>query len=963
MLRTPCFSLLESILIVLCTAAACALGSARSGAAQTIDESGHPDSMLVYAADLEVHPEQYARADQILVFGMESDRNIGRFRVSKGVHRFCLEGGAGFFTQIVLLTDRGSAWPVTEAGAGCVRAKLPAGIISVLLQHGDGVRPDARATATVRVDPPFRAAASATPLVDAKNSPVGGYWLIQDDSVNARGSLGLAVHANFLFPNSPDPSVSLRGYGNNDGSIDRNFLVRFPSTDGTLTTVLPTSQDLDSQLYWTVVYSVLPPLATVDDDAYVAKFTAGPPPGVQIQDLGGYEFLAKTSSPVYGTYNLYSNPCDGCTILSRVDSGDTFQVLFRYYPDGTTVGDLRPGEVALYDRCNFRGQAVVLVPSLGPGQVSPPLDLRLLTSSYLPLNGTLKSFRVSKGTGIYWGEDVNHLQGGTLQNNSCASQSPQGNLFVEPESNVFTVALSVLPKACTGCDFSNLPLKGTSGPINLRGWDLTGARFAGVDLNNVDFSGATLTDAKFTNSSLNYVRFSGAQGAAGSIDLSGALLYKDTFSPTGLGQFVFNNAHLCGTSLHGAGPNQRLDLTIGSLTNALVQMGGDCATDPSGNPTDLSYSIFNLDVAALAERGLNWGSVNLTGARVLSPSGTVLSSANSQLMLGNVQLTGTALNGVVLDYAQGLANKDLTGIQLDGASLQHVNFKDARLYSASLQNSNLAGVNLNGAYLTNTPGQPTSAAARLDGAYLFNANLSQATLSGATFLYASFYGQSDAAANGCPVSGDFTPCATAAGATMDDANFGNAYLYGIDFSTSTAQGINFGGAYLAGANFLGARILTSITNPTSFDGASLEGANLSFAILPPSVSFSGSLFDFETNGNVITFVLDGHHTAFAGFWGTPGSPVCATMGYEQASVVPPTGSATVCPDGSSYDSGCGLGGDLPWKSNADLPANYTFDFASTFYSAAATPACNADSHWDHGPGSTLRPERAAGEIQ
>ena len=948
--RIPRFPFSKSIFAVLCAASACALGDARPSAAQTVDESGRPDSMLVYAADLEVYPERYARADQILVFGMDSDRNIGRFRLKEGIHRFCLEGGAGYFTGIVLKTDRGAAWPSTPEGKGCLRAELPAGIISVVLQHGDRARPDSGVTATVRVDPPFQALNTPlnTPLTDAKNSPIGGYWLIQDTALNARGTLGRALRYDAF-----DQAVSLTPISQ---ALDQSFLFGFPPADGSYrSATLPAPETEFALAEGQQIFLVMCP----HEDCFPAGTVYGsPPPKLQLRDLGNYLFELDGK---IGEYDYGFHAVDN--ILFGVGTeGEAFQVLFRYYEDGSKVGDLRPGEVAVYEQCDFLGRAAVLVPSLGPGQVSPPFDLRSLTSSWWSLNGTLRSVRLGKGAGVYWGADPEHLGGGLIKDNACLSRSPENNLYVEPESNVFTVAHSVLPRACTQCDFSGLPLQSSTEPIDFDLWDLTGARFVGVDMKNVQFTGATLTGAKFTGSMLSHVYFNFVQAAAGSVDLSGTLLYKDGFTPTGRDAFSFSNARFCGVSLNGAGPSQTLDLTTGAFNNALVQLGGDCDTDADGFAVDLSYSTFNLDVPALAERGRDWGAVNLTGATVNSPAGTVLSSQQTPLLLGKARLAGVSMNGVVLDYAQGLTNKDLTGVSFKGSTLRHTVFKGARLYSARLQDSNLEAADLSSAYLTPKP-LVMSAGAQLKGAYLFNANLTNAQLSGADFTNASFYGGLDTESDGCTVYDDGTTenCATAAGAIIDDTTFSGAYLYGVDFSNSTGQGVNFSNAYLVGSNFTNASFNDSSSEHTTFYGAFLQGADFSSTTFGAATSFLSAYFDFSANGNTLTYPLP-NHTAFAGYWGSTKEPVCVAMIYSQPSQVPSLAGGSACPDGTPVAGSCGnpLDTHSHWNSNAPLGSDYTYASTATYY-PAATPACTSDPQWNYGPGQTQRPEKTTGE--
>ena len=117
---TLCSALLRWFSSLSCGASLCLLGTAHAGVGKTIDETGHPDSMLVDATDLETHPELATSADQILVFRMQSEKDEGRFLLKAGTHRFCLEGGAG----LTLLDDRGAAWPPSPVGEGCVKASL-----------------------------------------------------------------------------------------------------------------------------------------------------------------------------------------------------------------------------------------------------------------------------------------------------------------------------------------------------------------------------------------------------------------------------------------------------------------------------------------------------------------------------------------------------------------------------------------------------------------------------------------------------------------------------------------------------------------------------------------------------------------------------------------------------------------------------------------------------------------------
>ena len=263
---------------------------------------------------------------------------------------------------------------------------------------------------------------------------------------------------------------------------------------------------------------------------------------------------------------------------------------------------------------------------------------------------------------------------------------------------------------------------------------------------------------------------------------------------------------------------------------------------------------------------------------------------------------------------------------------------------------------MGGALLTAAPSGSVGAAS-LNGAFLRNVNLSQARLSGANFGNANFYSQAAVGTSLCtPGQDGFTQgCATASYAVMDDTNFSNAYLFGVDFTNTTGQGVNFSGAVLVGANFNAATVAPdSIGTSSSFSGALLQGANLASLTLTGKVSFSDAYVDFTAGGNTINLVLSGNHTGFAGYWGQPGESVCAQMLYSGPTVVPATNANTTCPDTTEYSSGCGGPTTSPntantnWKSKVDITAFASYLSNSTFTPAPANSGpqiCMFDPYW------------------
>jgi hypothetical protein len=262
---------------------------------------------------------------------------------------------------------------------------------------------------------------------------------------------------------------------------------------------------------------------------------------------------------------------------------------------------------------------------------------------------------------------------------------------------------------------------------------------------------------------------------------------------------------------------------------------------------------------------------------------------------------------------------------------------------------------MGGAILTAAASRSVGAAS-LNGAFLRNVNLSQARLSGANFANANFYSQGAVGAALCTPGPDgFTQgCATASSAVMDDTNFSNAYLFGVDFTNTTGEGTNFSGAVLVGANFNAATVAPdSIGTSSSFSGALLEGANMAALTLTGGVSFSDAYVDFTAGGNTINMILSGEHTGFAGYWGKPGESVCAQMAYPGPTTVPTTNASTTCPDTFRYSNGCGGASaageaNTNWESKVDITAFASYESSSTFTPAPANSGpqiCTFDPSW------------------
>jgi uncharacterized protein YjbI with pentapeptide repeats len=162
---------------------------------------------------------------------------------------------------------------------------------------------------------------------------------------------------------------------------------------------------------------------------------------------------------------------------------------------------------------------------------------------------------------------------------------------------------------------------------------------------------------------------------------------------------------------------------------------------------------------------------------------------------------------------------------LVGFDFHHANLKPGTSQT-NLSGAVLTGCNFSGADCTRAifagatlGGGPDRLAAVFAKAYLFNADFTDAQLSGVNFAGAYLYGGS----------------ASVSGATMPGVNFAGAYLTSLDLSN--VRGKNLAGAVFDGACLLNCNLTGTIVVPDvhgkggSFVSACLQGADLSGANL------------------------------------------------------------------------------------------------------------------------------------
>jgi uncharacterized protein YjbI with pentapeptide repeats len=933
-----------------------------SGRAQANGQAAGLLPRVVLGEQFNQDPQLVAEPQQAILVTSDSLDPSGRFRLAAGLHRFCFNAAGRFFAGIAVEDALQRPVKTIAEQAGCVTATLPAGVYTVRLSHGENAIPDHPEVAEVRADPPLPALPTLGDPTDDDGEfgkPKAGYWAIQDNKFLKPGSLtGNRWHT---LPPAPDSVVTI----DSSQKFDRFSLFELPvfTEKSGLTVPIPF---LDAPLgtFWNLrnTFSVptSPYLFYVDDEPNCSVDCGYPGFGNIGFDLFNYRFTFSEYSYLTDNGNglvAQSVEKDGPLVLSLAvgatpspNTSDVFQVLFRFFPDGTQIGALQNTEAALYQGCNYTGAAAIFIPLYPlPSELNghyPAYDLTAMSSDDTHLDGSARSIRLGNGVGVSWVDDgTTHV---IINDNQCLGQSPTGHEFrVDPILAYLVNNKEQLHDSCKNCKLVGaqfvFPIGASA--ANFAGWNYTGADLSDATLTNVNLSGASLTNAKFDGAILTNVDLSGAT-AAGPVDFSNTTLNGVKFNHASLKDFNFEGATFCNVDFSGSDSSHLADLTAANFSGVNWLTSSGCLNNLSN--TDLTP-------AQLAPQ--LWNDVNLNAAVFVDLQNYPLSSEQNPLDLSGIKLAGFSLEHAILDYAQGLSGADLTRTILNFASLQHVNLNGAKLYGAQLANANLDGANLRGVFLTKPP-EGDFAAANLQGAFLRNVNLSQARISGANFSNASFYGLTPAGLSTCPVdpnTGFTVGCATAAGATMDATNFTNAYLYGVDFTEATAQGAQFGNAYLSGANFTGATLSVSTSGAdTAFSGAFLQGANLGSVTLLNGLSLANAYVDFRPNGNALTLPISGLHTTFAGYWNTAGQPVCAQMIYSSPSILPTNNASITCPNGSQYPGGCGPlapdGSNLNWESPVDISSLATYMYNATYTQAplSGDQICMPDVKWNFG---------------
>ena len=296
--------------------------------------------------------------------------------------------------------------------------------------------------------------------------------------------------------------------------------------------------------------------------------------------------------------------------------------------------------------------------------------------------------------------------------------------------------------------------------------------------------------------------------------------------------------------------------------------------------TDLTDTV--LDGATFA--GNDISTVIWAGVTAINTSfrGCVARGARVGPASGTVDWSGADLTDA--DFA----SSDLSGVNLSGAQLGGCSLVGARLVQTTLTRAVLGGV-------------AGHAATDLSYAYLENVSFGMANCFGVSFASATVYG---ALTN------------LTASTTLEQADFTNSYLEGINLSGATLRGSKFDNACMIGVNLTNADLAptSQLSTPTSLTGACLHGTRFAHAELE-AVDLTNATMSFE-QGHVPVRYCD-----------ASGGPPPKMSGYAPVNFQPTTGldattlrDTTVCPNGARFATNKRLGHDLRTMLSATDPA-------------------------------------------
>ena len=356
-------------------------------------------------------------------------------------------------------------------------------------------------------------------------------------------------------------------------------------------------------------------------------------------------FYTEPCSPLYGAENGYLY----FSLFSSTATADMFALVetFRFYKDGTQIkrDQLRAGEVALYEKEDYTGVAVVLSDSFARTTLIPLTQIASVAFGHFT-DTTVQFFSGSNFS------DLIRTVGVNMPGNLNLEGSSVGAIKIFDSKKIL-----VSSKKCPNCNLAGVDLSN----LNLDGADLSSADLVGASLHDASLKGSDMSNASFAGANLTNVNLSGAS-------LYNAFLNGNTDQELGaaiLTGSYLKNANLAGANLGGT------DFSNASFYSGAYNAGG-CAQDPD-NPG------FTKNCASA--HGANMDAAKLTGAYLVGTdfSGTTATAAD----FSNAVLSGATFKDAKLEWNSSTSARThfggafIGGTDFTNATVSGVNFENA----------------------------------------------------------------------------------------------------------------------------------------------------------------------------------------------------------------------------------------------------------------------------------------------
>jgi uncharacterized protein YjbI with pentapeptide repeats len=659
---------------------------------------------VLYERDFVADPALAALSKDVVLFDLEPSprgqptrTQLARYDLDAGTHTICLDADDPFLTEVVLEDGHGKKLlrlhrPHGPKGEGkgrpkprkpeCAQVTLAAGTYTLRVTHDGGSIAGAHRVA-------FAQPTSASPsLLDETGILVGGFWALRPDPhLDPLRRLG-RVHApppDQSVPGTPFTAIRPLLADFTARQIDDAGLFNFANpNDPTVGTTKPIALNLgklDASGFWT---------GFADDGPTKSQAFFKDVP-LAVTGLGGYrvQLDVERQDGKAANFFLLSTTFSATTLALNYDRPQpdpppaAVDVLFRFYPDGTQVGTLQEGEIALFQQCDYQGKAAVFAldaPSLGE-----------LASAVTTLDKTAASVKLGNNTAVFLNSGPVYT--GTRQlvtaDTPCLATTPIGvnntsSILIRPIAPLILLS----SRKCEDC--------------LLEGLDLSGLDLSGVDLQRANLTGANLTGVNLKTILLKGAILDQVVGLANS-DLSQVLL-----SNVSLRQVNLSTAKLYGAQLNQA------DLEGANL-------GGAFLTNNQGAGISQAASLVGAHL-----KNVNLAKAQLSGANF----------SNASFYGTNAAGTGQcAVSNGFTESCATAAGATMNNTQFGGAYLYGVDFTDTTVQGVQFNGAVLIGANFSGATISVDPSVGTNTG--FSNAYLQGTSLAGATVS-TTSLFNAF---------------------------------------------------------------------------------------------------------------------------------------------------------------------------------------------------------------------------------